>query len=440
MTQISNMPVANYVGVHNSVDTPQILYGTQTALGARNFNLEKRRLSDVPTLLKYFAFVKIAAARANASLGILSEDQAQAIEAAAFEIAEGNHSDQFPTALVLGGGGTTTNMNLNEVIAARASEISGTAIHPNDDVNASQSTNDTYPTSMALTVLELSKAPLNAVEKLIEAIEAKAEEYQDTVRLGRTCLQDAVTLSVGETHMSQAAALRRTSNQLKTAATELLAIPLGATVLGTGIGTPEGYRERAIAELVELTGLEVTESDNLFDSLANLDGYSSIASAGTRLAITMGKIAADLRLLSSGPRGGFAEVVLPTVQAGSSIMPGKINPAIPEYVMQLSYRVRGSASTVDMAVAAGDLELNIMEPIIVDSLINILNDLHSMAEIFREHCIEGLSWTGERLESNASQGFDRWVKLAAEEGYDIATQQVREAYSQGQERKAGTGK
>lgn len=415
----------------------RILYGRQTELGARNFQTEKRSLSDVPELVRNFAMVKLAAAKANASLGVLKDEQVEAIEEATREIAEGKHTRQFPTALVLGGGGTTTNMNLNEVISARATEIAGTKVHPNDHVNASQSTNDTYPTAMALTVRELVSEPMAAISELIEAIEEKALEYQDSTRLGRTCLQDAVTLTVGETHSAHASALRRTSGQLQSAADALLEVPLGGTVLGTGIGTPEGYRERVIEELSNLVGEELKPSENMFDSMANLDAYSAIASAGVRTAIAMAKIAADLRLLASGPRGGLAEVVLPIVQAGSSIMPGKINPAIPEYVMQLSYRVRGAASTVDMAVAAGELELNIMEPIIVDSLLNILEDLTSMAKTFREYCIVGLAWNEERLVSNVSQGFDRWVKLAAEEGYDVATQQVREEYAQQMQVKGG---
>lgn len=429
MPSLSGNDRTSGVDLLEQSESSRILYGRQTELGVRNFSMEKRRLAEVPSLIRNFALVKLAAARANVALGVLDSERARAIDAAASEIADGVHSEQFPTALVLGGGGTTTNMNFNEVIAARATEIAGIAVHPNDHVNASQSTNDTYPTAMALTVRELTQAPLEAIAELTNAIEAKAEEYQDTTRLGRTCLQDAVTLSVGETHRAQSAALRRTSDQLRATVDELRSIPLGATVLGTGIGAPTGYRERAVSELATLTGRELVPSENTFDSLANLDIYSAVSSAGARLAIAMAKIAADLRLLASGPNGGFAEVTLPAVQAGSSIMPGKINPAIPEYVMQLSYRVRGAATTVDMSVAAGELELNVMEPIIVDSLLNILDDLSAMAQVFREHCIEGLSWNGSRLQSNVESGFDRWVKLAAEEGYDVATQQVREAYS-----------
>lgn len=402
-----------------------VLYGRQTELGAANFGPGRRRLADVPVLIRNYAEVKAAAARANAALGVVDDRRARAILAATREIAAGDHDEQFPTALVLGGGGTTSNMNVNEVIAARASQLAGVDVHPNDHVNASQSTNDTYPTAMALTVLSLSERPLASLEALIAAVEEKAAEYDETVRLGRTCLQDAVTLTVGQTHRSHAAALRRTADGVRDAVAPLAAVPLGATVLGTGIGSPEGYRERAVAELAEATGLPLSSSDDLFDSLAHLDVYAAIASAGARAAIAMAKIAADLRLLSSGPGGGFGDVALPAVQAGSSIMPGKINPAIPEYVMQLSYRVRGASHTVEAAVAAGELELNVMEPVIIDALIDIFDDIASAAEVFAERCIRGLSWDGPRLAANAEAGFDRWVSLAAEAGYDAAAEQVR---------------
>jgi aspartate ammonia-lyase len=406
---------------------PEILYGRQTELGVKNFGSGRRRLADVPTLIKNYALVKAAAAQANAATGILDAERADAIRAAAAEVADGRHDHQFPTALVLGGGGTTTNMNMNEVLATGAAQIAGVEVHPNDHVNASQSTNDTYPTAMALTVRELAGAPLEALEALSAAFDDKAAEFSDTVRLGRTCLQDAVTLTVGDTHRSHATALHRVTESLRAAVDELRSVPLGATVLGSGIGASPEYRERVVDDLSQIVGEELVASRDKFDALAHLDPYAAIASAGARAAITMAKIAADLRLLSSGPNGGFVEVTLPTVQAGSSIMPGKVNPVVPEYVMQLSYRVRGASHAVEAAVAAGELELNIMEPIIVDALIDICEDLTSAARVFADHCVKGLLWDGSRLHGSAQAGFDRWVVVAAEEGYDSATQQVRAA-------------
>ncbi|MHC6591334.1 lyase family protein [Arthrobacter sp. C152] len=411
----------------------QVLYGKQSKLAVSNFGIPGRTVADVPAFVRNYARVKAAAARSNAKLGVLPLSITEAIEAACGEIISGEHAAQFPTALVLGGGGTTTNMNFNEVIAARASQIAGEPVHPNDHVNASQSTNDTYPTAMALTIGELSEGPLDALAALAEAFEAKAAEYETTQRLGRTCLQDAVVLTVGQTHRSHAAAIRRVAEGLRAATAELDTIPIGATVLGTGIGAPEGYRELCVQELSDATGRELTGSEDLVDALAHLDPYAAIASAGARAAITMAKIAADLRFLSSGPGGGISEVTLPAVQAGSSIMPGKINPVIPEFVMQLSYRIRGAAHTVECAVAAGELELNIMEPVIVDSILNIFDDLTTSATTFARRCIKDLTWDGRRLHENINAGFDRWVIMAAEQGYDATTQEVKNVRTAGME-------
>lgn len=411
----------------------QVLFGKQSSLAVENFGTVGRRVADVPAFVRNYALVKAAAARSNANLGVLAPNVAEAICAACAEIVSGLHGSQFPTALVLGGGGTTTNMNFNEVIAARASQISGLAVHPNDHVNASQSTNDTYPTAMALTIRELSDGPLQALTALAQALEDKATEYDTTERLGRTCLQDAVVLSVGQTHRSHATAIRRVTEGLRAATGELDSIPIGATVLGTGIGARQGYRELCVQDLSKATGRQLTGSEDLVDALSHLDPYAAIASAGARAAITMAKIAADLRFLSSGPTGGISEVMLPATQAGSSIMPGKINPVIPEFVMQLSYRIRGAAHTVECAVAAGELELNIMEPVIVDSLLNIFEDLTASADTFACKCIAGLTWDGRRLKENLTSGFDRWVTMAAEQGYDATTLEVAKARTAGME-------
>ncbi|MFE4835133.1 lyase family protein [Arthrobacter sp. NPDC056691] len=424
--------------LQTEASSEQVLYGRQSSLAVENFGTTGRRVADVPAFVRNYALVKAAAARSNATLGVLAPEAAGAIEAACAEITSGLHGSQFPTALVLGGGGTTTNMNFNEVIAARASQISGVAVHPNDHVNASQSTNDTYPTAMALTIRELSERPLQALTALALALEDKAAEYDTAQRLGRTCLQDAVVLTVGQTHRSHATAIRRVAEGLRAATAELDSIPIGATVLGTGIGAPDGYRELCVQDLSDATGRQLAGSEDLVDALSHLDPYAAIASAGARAAITMAKIAADLRFLSSGPVGGIGEVTLPATQAGSSIMPGKINPVIPEFVMQLSYRVRGAAHAVECAVAAGELELNIMEPVIVDSLLNIFDDVAAAAGTFRRKCITGLAWDGRRLNENLAAGFDQWVTMAAEQGYDATTLAVATARTAGKTSTAGT--
>jgi aspartate ammonia-lyase len=354
----------------------------------------------------------------------LDEQPALAIIDACDEIADGSHLDQFPTALLLGGGGTTSNMNLNEVIASRASQIGQIAVHPNDHANASQSTNDTFPTAMALTLMDLAQAPLDALHELTESLCAKAQEYADTPYLGRTCLQDAVTVYAGQTLRGQARAVRRTTEQLRDAVSDLAAVPLGATVVGTGIGAPERFADICVQELRRLTSRNVTVSVDFFDTLAHLDPYSAIADAASRAAITIAKIAADIRLRSSGPRGGLAEVTLPKLQAGSSIMPGKVNPVVPEYAMQLSYRIRGKAYTVACAVAAGELELNVMEPVIVDSLIDIFEDLENAAHAMATLCVSGLEWNGVRRQESLNHAVDRWIDFAAASGYDEATRQA----------------
>ncbi|MGW4335225.1 lyase family protein [Rhodococcus koreensis] len=397
------------------------LYGQQTTLSLGNFPGPGRTFGDVPTFVRNYALVKLAAARANHEVGVLDEGRRDAIVAACEEIADGAHPGQFPSALLLGGGGTTTNMNVNEVVAARASQLLGEPVHPNDHVNASQSTNDTYPTAMALTMLDLAHEPLEALGELATALEAKGAEFDQTPHLGRTCVRDAVTLTAGQSHRAQAAAIRRTAGALGDAVAEMHTVALGATAVGTGLGAPEGYRAIAVRELATVTGRDLQPAPDLFDALANLDPYAAIADAGARAGLTMAKIAADIRLLSSGPAGGFGDLTIPAVQAGSSIMPAKVNPAIPEYVMQLSYRIRGAAHTVQCAVAAGELELNIMEPVIVDSIITILSDITTAATSFARRCVAGITWDGPRREENLRGALDSWVTLAATTGYETST-------------------
>lgn len=382
-------------------------------------------MGAVPAFVRNYAYVKLAAAQANCDVGRLESTHRDAIVAASREVAAGAHSAQFPSALVLGGGGTTTNMNMNEVIAARASQIAGMSIHPNDHVNASQSTNDTYPTAMALTVFELADEPLTALDRLIAVLDDKAAEFENTPHLGRTCLRDAVSLTAGQSHRAQSAAIHRVADGVRHAVQSMTTIPLGATAIGTGLGAPDGYREAAVGHLTRAAGIELHSAPDPFDALAHLDPYAEISSAGARAAITLAKIAADVRLLSSGPTGGVGDLTIPAVQAGSSIMPAKVNPAIPEYVMQLSYRVRGTAYTVECAVSAGELELNVMEPVILDSIVTIFADLAAGASSFADRCVSGISWNGPRREGNLAAAMDDWVTLASSSGYETATTQYR---------------
>jgi aspartate ammonia-lyase len=243
-------------------------------------------------------------------------------------------------------------------------------------------------------------------------------------------LQDAVSVRVGKTFRAQARAIRRGADGLENAVRELSAVPLGATVLGTSIGAPEGFAQVCMEELRALVDVDVSTTQDFFDALAHLDPYAAVADAASRVAITVAKIAADLRLRSSGPHGGLAEITIPALQAGSSIMPAKVNPVVPEYAMQLSYRIRGAAYTVSCAVAAGELELNVMEPIIIDSLLNIFKDLEQAATAMATLCVKGLEWNGPRRVENLSHALDRWVELASQSGYDAAsTRATREQNS-----------
>ncbi len=404
-----------------STDPDSVLYGAQTRLSVQNFGAPTRRLQDIPSFIVYYALIKQAAATANRDLGVLDDRRSDAIISACQEVASGAHLQQFPTALVLGGGGTTANMNLNEVIAARASQLGGLPVHPNDHVNASQSTNDTFPTAMALTLIHLAAEPIAALDQLKSALSDQAAIQKDTRYLGRTCLQDAVSLCAGHTLQAQAQAVDRCRQGLNASVTALSKVPLGATILGTGIGSPDGFGPACMTQLQDLIEFSISESEDWYDSLAHLDSYAAVADAAARAAITVAKIASDLRLRSSGPRGGFAEVTLPILQAGSSIMPAKANPVVPEYVMQLSYRIRGAAYTVSCAVAAGELELNIMEPIIIDSLINIFTDLERSCTTLATLCIKGLKWDGVRGGENLSSALDGWVSMAAKSGYGTAS-------------------
>ena len=293
-------------------------------------------------------------------------------------------------------------------------------MHPNDHVNRSQSTNDTYPTAMGLAVTELAVAAVESLTVLETSLLRQAQSNDPLLRLGRTCLQDAVPLTVGEEqHRAQARAVARGLRASRRRGRPL-GRPLGATAVGTSIGAPPGYAAAAVSHLNRLAGSCCTVAPDFFDALAHLDPYAAVAGSVVRAALTLEKIARDLRLLASGPRAGFGEVQLPSRQAGSSIMPGKVNPVIPELVIQLSQRIRGHAQTVELAVSSGELELNVMEPVILDSLVSMLGDLDDGARFLAEKCVDGLSWNHARLALNLAGSLEQAVDLATQQGYSTA--------------------
>jgi aspartate ammonia-lyase len=400
------------------------LYGAHTVRALANFAHSGVTMEGELELVAALAYVKAAAARANLAAGELPAELAAAIVAAAHEVATGAHRREFPIDVVHGGGGTAVNMNVNEVIANRANELLGGArgtydrVHPNDHVNRSQSTNDVYPTALALATHIVGGEMLERVGLLEDALLAKAGEVGEAEHLGRTCLQDAVPLRIADTHGAQAHALGRTADALAGALSELLAVPLGATAVGTGIGSAEAYRRAVLPLLAEETGLGVRPSPNLFDALAFNDVFFNVAAQLYRVSCVAARIASDLRLLASAP---IAEVRLPAVQVGSSIMPGKLNPVLPELVMQSHMQIQGVLATVAAAVSGGELELNVMEPVIARHLIGGLRELGRTSELFAERCVAGLEWDLAVVTANLAGSRAAAVEQAAIDGYDAVS-------------------
>ena len=407
------------------------LFGAQTQRGRTNFRVSGVTLQARPELISAFGKVKVAAALANAALGELAAPISGVVVEAGREVAA-NHLDQhFPLDVVQGGGGTATNMNVNEVIANRAAEMLGGArgtydlVHPNDHVNRSQSTNDVYPTALRIAVISQSRQAIAGLRHLAEAIRADSVKAGHLVRLGRTCLQDALPVEVSATQNGEARALDRTIRGLVSACDQLFSVPLGATAVGTGLGAPTGYRELAVDCLADETGMPLTIVDDAYDSLAHIDEYVSVTSSLVSAMLVMAKVANDLRLLSSGPLGGIAEVRLPAVQVGSSIMPGKVNPVIPELVMQVAFEVRGAANIVEAAAAAGELELNVMEPVVARHLLGALHDVATVSRLFADRCIAGLEWQKATIARHLSGSLADRVDLARTDGYAAAVRNSR---------------
>jgi aspartate ammonia-lyase len=400
------------------------LYGAQTARAAVNFGTTSARLAHRPELLRALAQVKASAADANRDLGLLEPAIADAIVHAADELATGVLSDQFPIALVQGGGGTTTNMAVNEVLANRAAQLLGAepgrydVVHPLDHVNRSQSTNDVVPTALSLAVQACAPAALAGLAAVTAALERLAEKAGDDLRLGRTCLQDAVPLPIAAYHGAQATAVRRAAAELGRSIEPLLEVPLGGTAVGTGIGAPPGYGTRVVELLALRSGLPLRPAADLFDALAHLDPLLRVASEAAVASLTLAKIAADIRLLSSGPVGGIGEVRIPAVQVGSTLMPGKVNPVIPELVLQASFEIRGSAHVVELATAAGELDLNVMEMVVARHLLAALVQLGEVASLFASRCLDGLEWERAVVDRHLEGSRAAAVERALENGHD----------------------
>jgi len=384
-------------------DVPRdALYGIQTLRATENFDISGVRLVRFPALIRALALVKQACARANASLGLLPADVAAAIETASQEIVDGRFHGHFVVDMIQGGAGTSTNMNANEVIANRALELLGSErgeyarCHPNNHVNLSQSTNDVYPTALRLAALSELEGLLDALCALRDAFDAKAVEFQDVIKMGRTQLQDAVPMTLGQEFRAFAVTTNEDIDRLREAAALFHEINLGGTAIGTGINTDPEYASRAVSALQDLTGYPLSAAPDRVEATPDTGAFVMFSGVLKRTAIKLSKICNDLRLLSSGPRCGLGEIRLPAMQPGSSIMPGKINPVIPEVVNQVAFRVVGNDLTITMASHAGQLQLNVMEPIIAYSLFESVGTLRAAIRTLTERCVVGIEADEER--------------------------------------------
>jgi aspartate ammonia-lyase len=412
-------------------------WGVHTARARENFPISGMTVSAYPHLVEALASVKEAAARANAELGLLDPAIATAISSACKEIRGGALHDEFVVDVIQGGAGTSTNMNANEVIANRALELLGHAkgdyarVHPNEHVNLSQSTNDAYPTAVNIATITAVHGLSESMAELERAFAAKAVGFRDILKMGRTQLQDAVPMTLGQEFGTYAVMLGEDRQRLDEAVRLLHEINLGATAIGTGLNTPADYAEVARRHLAEITGLPVTTSVDLVEATQDCGVYVHLSGVLKRVAVKLSKSCNDLRLLSSGPRAGFNEINLPAVQAGSSIMPGKINPVVPEVVNQVAFEVIGNDVAVTMAAEAGQLQLNAFEPIIVHSVSESVTHLKAACRVLAERCVAGITANADVTGAMVENSIGLVTALNPTIGYSAATEIAQEALATG---------
>ena len=415
----------------------ECLYGVQTLRGIENFSISKYHLNEYPLFINGLAMTKMAAARANHELGLLTDEQFQAITQACREILEGRFHDQFPVDMIQGGAGTSTNMNANEVIANRALEIMGHAhgdyafCSPNDHVNCSQSTNDAYPTAIHLGMYATHLKLLTYLEDLIAAFRRKGEEFAHIIKMGRTQLEDAVPMTLGQTFNGFASILTDESYLLIEAAADFLTVNMGATAIGTGICAEPGYAEKCIAALRDITGWDIRLSDDLVGATSDTSCLVGYASAMKRLAVKVNKICNALRLLASGPRCGLGEINLPAMQPGSSIMTVKVNPVIPEVMNQICFKVIGNELCVTMAGEAAQMELNVMEPVMVQCCFESAELMMNGFRTLRTLCVEGITANEEHCINEVHHSIGVVTALNPVIGYKNSTKIAKEALETG---------
>jgi aspartate ammonia-lyase len=412
------------------------LYGINTARALINFPINGRKLGDEVTLVRSFGYLKKAAALANRDLGVLTTQTADAIAGACDELINGRLNQYLVVPLLEGSGGTSTNMNINEVLANQAQHYLGhpvgsyQVVHPNDHVNSGQSTNDVMPSAMKLSCYYLCSELLEVLKELAQNLSAKVNEFSDVYRLGRTCLQDAQPMTLGQAFSGYASVLNRSLGRIRLQQERLLTIPLGGTAIGTGLGSVKGYHLKVFKHLSELTGLPVEPPENRFDGMQNLDEFQRLSAELETASGAMAKIAKDLILLSSGPSGGLGEIQLPTVQAGSSIMPGKVNPVIPMSVVQLSQMIHGNHSCIAMACQDGMLEINHYEQVVADRLFDSLHRFTEITASFSSHCIRGIFANRDQSLDNLKSSFALATILVPKLGYSAVSRLVKDSVKQ----------
>ena len=415
----------------------QAYWGVHTARAVENFPISGTRISAMPDLIVAFGHVKRAAARANVELGALDSKRLHAILWACEQLVAGRYHDQFVVDVIQGGAGTSTNMNANEVIANLALERLGfekgryDVLHPNDHVNASQSTNDVYPTAVRLALWSGIDRLLISMATLRGGFEAKALEFERVLKIGRTQLQDAVPMTLGQEFSTYAVMLEEDEDRLREARALIQEINLGATAIGTGINSPHGYADLACRFLAEESGVPVVKAKNLVEATQDTGAFVQLSGVLKRVATKLSKTCNDLRLLSSGPQAGFGDIKLPPRQAGSSIMPGKVNPVIPEVVNQVAFEVIGNDVTVTMASEAGQLQLNAFEPIMGWSLFKSIEHLSNACLTLKTHCVDGIEANHELLAKRVRESVTLVTALNPIIGYEKAAMIAKTAIATG---------
>ena len=418
-------------------DIPEdVYYGVQSLRAAENFHITG--LNMHPEIINSLAYIKKAAAITNCEVGLLEKKKAQAIVQACDEIVSGKFHNEFIVDPVQGGAGTSLNMNANEVIANRAIEILGgkkgdyTIINPNDDVNCGQSTNDVIPTAGKMTSLRLLQNLKKQLLRLYDALNEKAAEFDHIIKMGRTQMQDAVPIRLGQEFKAYSVAIMRDIHRMDKAMDEMRTLNMGGTAIGTGINADEGYLRRIVPNLTEISGMDFIQAFDLIDSTQNLDPFVAVSGAVKACAVTLSKMSNDLRLMSSGPRTGFGEINLPAKQNGSSIMPGKVNPVIPEVVNQVAFNIIGNDVTITMAAEAGQLELNAFEPIIFYCMFQSIDTLAYAVQTFIDNCVAGITANEERCRSLVENSVGIVTAICPHVGYKKSAEIAKKALATGQ--------